>query len=277
MKPGVESVLALLLAAQAPGRSPYSKIAVDDCDARCQETPLCERPELSCRPPHFVARRGQHFRYETWEEGVRRYASIADSVHRAATTMTWPKDGDCDLDDETPACVALQKKRPWTGSERLLEVLLTTVALHESGLRRDVHEGTTRGDCDYTMQAGVEVAIPGTCRSTCLGQIKLEDGQTTSRGYGREDLPGLDDAATFRCVETMVDRLSQARELCVAQQNGSRAGHYAGCTFGIYGGVEGWSKDPRIAERVKTYRRLLQTSTKVSEAVKQVLAKRDPP
>jgi hypothetical protein len=170
--------------------------------------------------------------------------------------MVWHHDDRCAPprhgDDADPLCRALHRARPWSGSELSLQLLLATVMSHESSLRRDVHDGTTRGDCDYALVGGKPEAIAGSCRSHCLGQVMVRPGQRTRRGYSADDLVGLGRAATVRCVETVVDRLSGARDACVAQHSGRR-GVYAGCTMGVYGGVSSWSRDGRIGDRLKTY------------------------
>lgn len=277
MEPLAEAALALLLTANAPGASPYSKVAIADCDEVCQETPQCDEPKLVCAKPHYVARERSWYRYENWAEGTRRYLTIAEAMARASRDMVWSPEGDCARPgtadpDDGPACTARRRARPWVGSERLLQVVLATVASHESGLRRDVHEGKTRGDCDYTTRNGKRVIIAGSCRSSCLGQINLpHPDDETRRGHGRDDLVGLDEAATFRCVEAMVDRLSHARQMCIRRNNGVTTGRYAACTFGVYGGVAAWSSDPRIKDRVKTFQRLWSTSRKVDQEVHDAL------
>jgi hypothetical protein len=251
MTPAAAATLALLLTAQTPGRSPYSRIAVEHCDDDCQLSPVCAEEQLYCRPPRWSPIHRKFFRYETWAEGVVRYGLIAD-VMAAATG-------------------AAERSDPlWQGQGRTLSLLLVTIANHESGLRRDVHDGSTRGDCDFRMVRGQPKIIEGSCRSTCLGQIKLQRGQRTTRGYSADDLVGLGRAATMRCVQTMVDRLSQARRVCTAQRG--PIGQHAACTMGVYGGVASWSGDARIALRMKNYRDLRRSEATLSERVHEALA-----
>ncbi len=231
MSPDV--LLAMLLFAQAPGRSPHAKIFLDTCDDQCQQTRRCDEPFMYCRAPLLSPRHRQFYRYETWEEGVKRYALIADVV---------------------------------------VDLLLTTVMSYESSLRRDVHEGRSRGDCDYTTVAGTRTVIAGSCRSHCLGQVMVRRGQRTSRGYTSDELVGLDRASTARCVQTVIDRLSGANNACVAQHAGGRAA-YPACTMGVYGGVASWAMDPRISARAKTFHTLANLPTELDAKVKQTLGR----
>jgi len=237
-----ESTLALLLLLQVPGRSPYSTVEVDQCDESCQKTPVCAQDKLYCSPPRWSERRQRFFRFETYGEGLQRYADIAPVIATAAADANgWPgRDGD-------------------------LARLLLSVAYHESGFRRDVHEGSVRGDCDYRVVAGARETIPGSCRSHCLGQIYLLPNQRTTRGYGPDDLVGLDDDATMRCVQTMADRLVGANRACSAQH--SMVGVHPACTFGMYGGVAFWPSDPRIRARVRSYERLRRSDATLAEDV----------
>lgn len=251
-----EITLGLLLSLQAPGRSPHAKIFIEACDATCQERPRCDEPVLWCHPPKWSRRHERFYRYETWAEGVARYAGIA------AITVQ----------------VAAEAKREgrWLGSERALERLLATVMAHESGLRRDVHEGRTRGDCDYTTIGGERTVIAGSCKSHCLGQVQVIGDDRTARGYTADDLVGTDHASTRRCLETVSDLLAGAHKACVAQRNGKVA-TYPACTMGIYGGVASWRSDPRIAKRAKTYHTLAARSRHpepLSPKVRAALGKR---
>ncbi|MEM1034102.1 MAG: hypothetical protein AAGN82_27440 [Myxococcota bacterium] len=267
----VESALALLLAANAPGISPYSQIRLLSCDADCQRTPVCDEPKLVCAPPRYRPRQRAWYRYENATEATRRYAVIAGAMAQVSRDMVWgestcaPPGAD---EDDGDACAARRRQRPWLGSARLLQVTLATVASHESGLRRDVHDGTTRGDCDYETHRGRRVVVPGSCRSSCLGQVNLPGADDeTRRGHGRDDLVGLGAAATHRCIEAMVDRLSRARRSCGGAGPGAAQARRTACTLGVYGGVAGWRRDPRIAARVATFERLWKTRATVGEEV----------
>ena len=233
--PSTELTLMLLLSLQAPGRSPHAKIFLEECDEACQQAPRCDEPVLWCHPPKWSRRHERFYRYETWSEGVARYNRIAELTVSVAAEAT--------------------SEGRWVGSEDALRRLMATVMGHESGLRRDVHEGRTRGDCDYTTIGGERTIIAGSCKSHCLGQVQVIGKDRTARGYTADDLVGLDEASTRRCLETVSDLLAGAHKACVAQRNG-HVGTYPACTMGIYGGVASWRSDPRIAKRAKTYHTL---------------------
>jgi len=130
-----------------------------------------------------------------------------------------------------------------------LQRYLLTVALHESGMRRDTHAGkgaASRGDCkdpkDYRS-----------CKSICLGQIlKTSRRWRSPDGYTHESLGGLSKAATTRCVRTMVQYLSRARNTCTSPYGPESRGAY--CYMAGYGGVRS-STDPRIRKRAATFYR----------------------
>ena len=265
----------LLLSTQAPGRSPHAKVFLDQCDDACQSNLVCKEEKLFCRAPKFSARDKRWYRYESWTEGVRRYALLADVVVDLAASMTWHKHATCPPPGRgastQPACRRLYRERPWSGNERHLERLLVTVMSHESALRRDIHSGYTRGDCDYTTIGGKQTVVVGSCRSHCLGQVQVPRGRKTKRGYTSEDLVGIDRASTERCLETVIDVLAGARNACVRQNHG-REGAYPACTMGLYGGVAGWSGDPRIAARAKTYHTLSYRARNARPLRKAVLS-----
>ena len=246
MPTAADATLALLLLLQQPGRSPYSRIEIEECGERCQQTPVCAEETLSCAPPRWSPRRQRFIRLETYREGLQRYADIASVMTTVAA--------------ETPH---------WMGSDEDLVRLMLSVAYHESGFRRDVHEGSVRGDCLFREVAGVQEAIPGTCRSHCLGQIYLLPEQRTERGYVPDQLVGLGRAATTRCVQTMADRLTDANRACSAQRN--QRGVHPDCTFAMYGGVASYQEDPRIKARVRSYERLRRSDATLTDEVIAVL------
>lgn len=239
MPAATQTTLALLLLLQQPGRSPYSTIELAACNERCQQAPVCAEQVLSCRPPRWSPRRKRFLRLETYAEGVRRYARIASVISEVAADTSG-----------------------WSGSDEAIVRLLVSVAYHESGFRRDVHDGSTRGDCDYRVVGGVKELIAGSCRSHCLGQIFLMPKQRTARGYAPDDLVGLDRASTRRCVQTMADRLAGANRTCNAQQG--TAGVHPACTIGMYGGVAFYAQDGRIRARVRSYEHLRHSETTLS-------------
>lgn len=106
-----EAVLAWMLSLQPPGASIYSQVVVE-ADA----APACaDASSLLCQPPRWSEAHNAHTRAETYDEGLQRYWTIAQSV---ASTG-----------DAAPAVL--------------------TVVFHESGFRRDVHSGVgkwARGD-----------------------------------------------------------------------------------------------------------------------------------
>jgi hypothetical protein len=120
--------------------------------------------------------------------------------------------------------------------------------------------------------AGRQVVVEGSCRSHCLGQVMLEPGQATRRGYLADDLVGVDRAATRRCIETVVDLLSDAHARCSAGKAGQTVTRPS-CVLGLYGAVPGWERDPRIAARAKTYSELAALKRPLKPAVLEALGR----
>ena len=238
---------------------------------------MCDEPVLWCRAPFWSGKRQKYVRYESFDEGVRRYLLIADAVRTAAERMVWLDHKSCaaprhglDDEDDSKECKRLRRARPWTGTEKQLRLFLTTVTYYESSYRRDVHEGSTRGDCDYKEVGGRKVLIEGSCRSHCLGQVKLEGKERSRRGYTKHQIVGTSEVATKRCLQTIVDRLSASRNVCLANQKPNK-GHHAACVMGVYGGVTGYRADPRIKKRAKTYLDLLRAKPKLDKRTRKVL------
>ena len=127
------------------------------------------------------------------------------------------------------------------------------VFFHESTFDRRVHSGQIKGDCRWTGgKIGKGTRIPGTCRSSCLGQILLMKGQRTPKPdrFRAKDLVGVDLAATRRCARVSVLVLERARKAC--------GGKYArpSCIFAHYGGIRFVGENRFIRARVGTFWRL---------------------
>lgn len=207
------TILATMLALQPAGRSFYSvvEVAEDEERACLDESPLCA-------PSRWHRLRRAWVRYETEGEGILRYETIARALGLIAA----------EVDDGVEGAPSWPKGR----GDELLRYLLT-VAHHESGFRRDVHEGATLGDQG---------------KSWCLIQRNLgvSGRALTSRGWRARELVGLDLEATYRCLVTGADVLGYARQVCQGR---------AYCIFAVYGGVRS-AYDGRVFERVKTLKAL---------------------
>ncbi len=226
------AILAMMLSLQKPGVSLFSQVVVDkDSPRACSNKyrPACAKPKYN---KYWQA----YTRPESWEEGVRRYALIAATIHAISR-------------EEVAAA-------RFHGSQSELSRYLVGVAYHESRYRRDIHSGrgpAARGDCKYIDVAGERKRVYGSCRSVCLGQImRVKDSYQSPRGYQHESLPGVDAAATRRCIETIADHITEAHTRC-GRKHGGRASPT--CVFGTYGGVPNPSHDERIQDRVKTFRK----------------------
>jgi hypothetical protein len=308
--------LAAILFLQPPGQSIHSRSQIV-CDETCQRTPICSEPSLLCEAPKFSeslfnskldikqqslltadqwkiyeqqVRFSSFTQAESYDEGVERYATIAEAVHLTAEKLSWRGiNKKCkDLCTNAPFsddCKSCQKHRPWAYAPKELEQAILTVFLHESGFRQDVHAGEAplgRGDCKWmdiktkkrtSPFAKNGTPIPGTCRSVCMGQINL--GPDQKFGFYADDLVGTDLQHTMNCAEVTGRLLAQARNRC----NGAEVGDIAMAMFSAYGtggrcnsGGLG-SKVPAkwALDRAKTYRRLKSAPTELSEKAKKAL------
>lgn len=212
-------VLALMLALIAPGQSSYSVVPVDaHAPAPCER-----RHDPLCRKPWYSAHHKGHVRVETYDEGLRRYWLVAQTIAEQ------------------------------TAGDLELSRLVTTVAFHESGFRRDVHSGV---GVDAKGDAG---------RSWCLVQQML--GQS-GRGKTRTGVPafklvGVDVLATERCIGAGV------HDLILVRKRGAKS---ARAYFAGYGGLKSDSRHPYINARVATYDKLTamgepELSAEVREAL----------
>lgn len=245
---GWEYILAAMLMLATPGRSIYSQVRVDEHAA----APCDEPNSLLCQPPRFSAAHGSFVVVEGYQQGLERYAQIARVTDRVL-------------------------RRGWKTPQKYLWRYAVTVMFHESGFRRDVHEGigsAARGDCRWAYPDGRRAAprakgsrrIEGSCRSHCLAQILLEGRMRSSQGYGPKDLVGLDDAATERCVEVAVHHLDRCYRYCATR--GPRP--LTSCVIAMYGGMT-HARGRRINERLRTMNRLMSAPTELSEKVRTEL------
>ena len=249
----IATILSLMLAWTAPGKSLYSQTVVPaGSPAACsnQASLLCAEPRAN------PAWSGALTRPETREEGLVRYVQIARLIHEVADASTWTPASapGCEpprvlrWQNASEGCAAAHRARPWAGTADELVRYLLTVTAHESGWRLDVMSGRgerARGDCDG--------AKPATCKSICLGQImRTRRGWTSQRGYSWESLAGTDDASVRRCLETVADYLGTARAVCTSPYGPVVTG--PACIFRSYGGVRS-AGDRRIGERAQTYAR----------------------
>jgi len=105
--------------------------------------------------------------------------------------------------------------------------MLITVAFHESAFRRDVHNGTARGDGG---------------RAWCLGQVHPQ--YWGARG---PELVGTDEASTRRCVDTVSRALDKSLGKCGSVQG----------AFSLYGtGTTCKANGEFVQSGMRTYRRL---------------------
>ena len=209
----------MMLSLTGPGKTMHSTVVVPrDTPPQCDNkfSLLCQRPKYSKRWRDWVLP-------ETKEDAKKRWMVIAHAIAHVSRTT-----------------------EHWGGGSQSLAQHLVTIAYHESGFGRDSHAGVRRGDCNGQGKR---------CRSSCLGQILVGTGKSHFTGYTHEQLVGLDEASTRRCVETMARYLVSAQTTC-GRKWAPTSATGSMCWFGLYGGVRDPTTDKRIWARVRTLGKL---------------------
>lgn len=322
ISPLAQAVLSGMLSLIPPGKTIYSQSLIEKCDVTCQMTPICPDPSLLCLPPKFSqehfnlqldlsrkekltpeqwtdyeseVRLASFVRAETYEEGLRRYAVIAEAISKTTQNLAWRNVNkqckeECSNAPNSKPCNECRTVRPWTGSDKELATALVTIFNYESGFRKDVHSGVGplgRGDCKWMDVVTKKHAAPfakgatpikGTCRSVCLGQINI--GPDVKFGYKADDLVGTDLDSTMRCAEVAGRMLSQARARCSGPNVDYRGDWVAGM-FGAYGSggscapLFGTGRTLRAApypkQRAGTFWQVYRTTPELSAEVKALL------
>jgi hypothetical protein len=233
----INSILAAMLSLVPPGQSAYSVVPLPECGGpvlriadlgTTSEPVACSAPGVTWSSHHSAL-----VRRESEAEGRARYETIAralDAVSLEATT-------------------APKGERPlWPWPRRELVAGLLTIARHESGFRRDVHEGVgpaALGDCRRAADGSL------VCRSVCLVQVQTGGLDGRRGGWLGRDLVGLDVDRTARCLRAGAELLARSRWSC------SRDGGWFAPAVALYGsGVSCGTRRPWVQERAATYRRV---------------------
>ena len=269
-----EVILAAMLHLQAPGKSTYSTVPASDDEPPAvlaevnghtafrqlvpgEEEPTqclqednvgCSRPRATKMAYNWLEPVYEVRRPETYDEGVERYAVIAQALERVLTRTEW----------------SFAPKRSWK--------FLVTIAFMESGFRRDIHEGwgtMAIGDCDWKVVNGEQHPVPGTCKSHGLFQTMFFEPDRKWWGYSRQDVIGLDHASTARAVFVAAKTLERCDAYC--RLEGPKP--YEACVFARYGAVTSVA-DKRIQARVRAYNRLSAAPTALDAYVTKLLAER---
>jgi hypothetical protein len=238
----IEAILSAMLSLVPPGLSSYSVVPLPECGGavlRLADLPAGPEP-AACSAPD-VAWSSHHdalVRRETPEEGRARYETIARALDVVAAE----------------AARAAPGERPlWPWDRRELVAGLLAVARHESGFRRDVHEGVgpaALGDC-YRRPDGSRA-----CRSVCLVQVQTGGLDGRRGAWTGRDLVGLDMDATTRCLRAGAELLARARWAC------ARGGNWFAPSVALYGsGVSCGTRPAWVQRRAATYRRVLASLT----------------
>lgn len=231
-------ILSAVLALVPPGQSPFSLVPLPECGGpvlRLGDLPTGPEPAAcSAQGVAWSSHHGALVRLETADEGRARYETIARALEAVSLEATTPAAGERPL---------------WPWARRELVAGLLTIARHESGFRRDVHEGVgpaALGDCS-TGRDGVR-----RCRSVCLVQVQTGGLDGRRGGWLGRDLVGLDVDSTSRCLRAGAELLSRSRHAC------ARGGDWFAPSVALYGSGRSCSTRPAwVQRRAATYRRVL--------------------
>jgi hypothetical protein len=260
-------ILAVMLSLAPAGRSPYSVVVVDACGhdrlaPTCEMKPVCDEPTLACAAPRWSNAHNAFVRQENAEEARERYEIIASAIVRVSQMSTRPTTG--------PDGTELAPVWPWSTSD--LAYGLGTISFHESGFRRDVHEGVgdeALGDCSFTNKATGAPLTPAAasalskagghvrrfCRSVCIAQINTGGLDGEKWGVTGRDLIGLSPDATERCLGAAVKMLAMARARCSRWQTAGDWFTPAIVGYGAGSGCESSAKWAR--DRVTTFKKFV--------------------
>jgi hypothetical protein len=190
---------------------------------------------------------------ETWAQGLQRYAVIANAVDIVVFHT----------EREAP------RAHLWR--------YLLAFAYHESGFRRDVHEGVgpaARGDCRWRtvrLRNGKKKRerIPGSCRSHCLAQIMVGpvSSEAKIQGKSHRELVGLSLEETTTCLDVAANVIDRAWQYCA--RRGPKP--LSTCIVTHYAGGMIPSNDRRVIARVKTVNKLWSAPTELEAAVQKAL------
>lgn len=293
----IQVVLAGMLSLLPPGKSMYSRTTLDFCDTECQAKKVCELPSILCLPPQYNQELQKYTRSESYEEGLKRYAVIAEAIVEASSQIAWSSSSEeciakCSKGEYGEECKKCWKARPWMGSSKELQAAIAVVMLGESGYRQDIHSGVgalAKGDCEWRDQtthlktspfARNSSPVQGTCKSYCLAQINLGSPSGTKYGYTAQDLVGTDLESTKRCALAAAKALASARKLCSGPLS-DYTGDWAKGMFSSYGsgnsckvltGTAGTLKEATWpAERATLFRNFLKNSLQLTDAQKTIL------
>lgn len=241
-----ESILAAMLMLQQPGQSIYSQVVV----AENSPPPCGDEYSLLCSSPRWSDYHDGFTVAETWDIGIKRYYIIALALEDVISGDEW----------ETP--------------KSLLWKYVISMIYHESGFRRDVHEGVgaaSRGDCSWTKgENGIKTRVPGSCKSHCLAQIMLgprASNAKTSEGWTPDDLVGLDYQSTKKCLHVATRILDDAYQYC--SYKGPRP--LSTCIISHYAGGNIRSNDKRVISRIKTINKIWDYNVGVRKEIKLLL------
>ncbi len=238
-----QHVLAAMLQLAAPGSSAYSRTVVPDCDKVCQSTRVCADPGTICDAPSWSKQHKAYTRQENADEGLRRYAGIAEAV--------------ADVAENLPE---------WQFDRTQLADVITTHMFFESRFRADVHAGVgpaAFGDCSsYDPRTGgkVKEGTPGAmryCRAGCLMQINVHMLRVVSPNQKLflRDIVGASPERTRSCI-TM-----GARVIVKTRGTAPRSGDsWVASTLHNYGGLF-------TSARVSTYGKIKKAPATLPQTV----------
>lgn len=176
-------------------------------------------------------------RPETFGEGLSRYTMIARAIQET------------------------------TGGGELADYM-TVIVRHESGFRRDVHEGSNHKPFRRTTK------LEDSGRSWCLGQVMIARSPSTivpiheHKDWTARELVGVTPAATTRCLTVVATRLRKIARRC--SRGGSRPIAPA-CMFLGYAGTDIKPTHPFIRARLASFAKLSGSSRELGPEIRSLI------
>lgn len=243
-----KTILTVLLQLGQPGRSPYSVVTMPECGNKTAPTcnvsePVCDEPTLGCRAPRWSDAYGSWVRQEGKYEASQRFLTISKAISQVASEGSaegW-----------------------WQWGSDNLAYSLATIAFHESGFRRDIHEGVgdaSMGDCHT-------IAGKRSCRSVCLMQLNIGGLKGSVDGMLGEELVGSDFESTRKCIRAGAKIFARQRSFTARR---AIAEWFEPTMSGYGSGSTMWTKSAWVSNRKRTFERF-KKQTRIPEYVEALI------
>ncbi len=200
-------------------------------------------------------------RIESRESAIRRFAGIAVAIADTAERLAACRAQSA----EKKACVPLD----WPGSSRSLGLATLAVALHESGLRRDVQLGELPHGRGPAREACLVQVSPRQAPLYASWVPKADRRAIADSSKRREKLAksllGTSPVALGRCFETGMRMLARARGACTSSASWSYG------MYSMYGSGHTCDLPGAGTVRNKTFQKLMAAKPELDAATRKIV------